>query len=313
MKIGVIDMGTNTFHLLVADVEGTEYRVLERERVAVRIGKGGISDGFITEDSIGRALDTLVNFKKKMVEVGVNKVFATATSAVRSAKNGQELVNRICEATGIEVKVISGDEEAEAIYYGVSKALSLGSEKSLIMDVGGGSIEFIIGNQDQIFWKRSFEMGGQRLLDRFHKSDPIDESELSSLLAFIKENLGPLIEAARFHKPKILVGSSGTFDTLSDIFCEKRGLENDENATEYPLTVEGFLEIFQDLKSMNRVERLKIPGMIEMRVDMIVVASVLVYYIIDQLGIDQIRVSSYALKEGILMKTIDDLQVPNQS
>lgn len=307
MRIAVIDMGTNTFHLLLAEVVDRNYSVLYRDRVAVKIGEGGITEGFINREAIQRALTTLKYFKTKAEELQIVQIFATATSAVRSASNGQEMVDLIRKETGIEIKIISGDEEAEAIYFGVSKALNLGDDCSLIMDVGGGSIEFIIGNQSGILWKQSFEMGGQRLLDRFHQSDPIDDSELNSMNAFIEENLEPLFKACDTYNPRTLVGSSGTFDTLSEIYSKKEGVIIDSDSTELPLSIDGFNDIFRQVISSNRLERLQIPGMIEMRVDMIVVASALVSFIIEKVGIERIRVSSFALKEGILLKTIETL------
>ena len=309
MKIAIIDMGTNTFHLLLVEVMNEGYRVLERDRIAVKIGEGGITEGIITDEAIKRAIATLKEFNLKIKAHNAERVFATATSAVRSAANGRELVQIIKKETGIDVRIISGDEEAEAIYYGVSKAMDLGMDTSLIVDVGGGSIEFIIGNREQIFWKRSFEMGGQRLLDKFHRSDPLDKEEIGLLKQFINDSLIELIEACQEFKPSVLVGSSGTFDTLSDIYSVRKNIEKQDDWTELPLTIEGFNEIFGELVSKNRAERLKIPGMIEMRVDMIVVASVLVKFIIDELGIQDIRVSSFALKEGILMKTIESLPI----
>ncbi len=307
MRIAVIDMGTNTFHLLLAEVVGSTYQVLYRDRVAVKIGQGGITEGIINPSAIERALTTLKAFKSKIDEFGIDKTYTTATSAMRSARNGVDVANRIYKETGIEVRIISGDEEAEAIYFGVNKALDLGQNPSLIMDVGGGSIEFIIANKFEIFWKQSFEMGGQRLLDKFHRTDPITEKELNLLNDFIEKNLNPLIQACRTFKPKTLVGSSGTFDTLSDIYRINEGITIDKDATELPLTVEGFKNIYNQLISLKREERLQIPGMIEMRVDMIVVAGALVHFILEKISLDTIRVSSYALKEGILMKTIESI------
>ncbi len=307
MRIAVIDMGTNTFHLLLAEVVDRNYTVLHRDRVAVRIGAGGITEGFINPEAIQRALTTLKQFKTKAQELEIDQIFATATSAVRSAINGQEIVNLILRETDIEIKIISGDEEAEAIYFGVSKALNLGLDSSLIMDVGGGSIEFIIGNQIEIFWKQSFEMGGQRLLDRFHQSDPMGDGDINSMNTFIEENLDPLFKICDKYNPGTLIGSSGTFDTLSEIYSQKEGITIDSDSTELPLSVEGFKGIFSKVISSTRDERLQIPGMIEMRVDMIVVAGALVNCIIEKIGIERIRVSSFALKEGILMKTIESL------
>lgn len=307
MKVGIIDMGTNTFHLLIAEVRDHDFTILFKEKLAVKIGEGGISQGFITEEAIQRALKALQRFKSVLEAEQADKVFATATSAIRNAKNGAALADRIHTELGIEVRIISGDEEAETIYYGVKKAIAMTDEKVLIMDIGGGSIEFIIGNKDGILWKRSFEIGGQRLIDRFHAHDPILPEEVISLQGYLASNLEPLFEACKQYSPQTLIGSSGTFDTLSDIYMLANKIEKNPLGTEFPFTLDAFEGIYEQMITLNRAERMQVPGMIEMRVDMIVVASILIHYLNEKVGIQHIRVSAYALKEGVLLKTIHSL------
>ena len=304
MRTAIIDMGTNTFHLMVVEWRVNTYEILLRERTAVRIGVGGINQNIITKEGIDRAVNALVQFKKKIDEFNVTDVFAFGTSALRNAQNTSEVISKIREATDIETKVISGDEEASYIYNGVNLALKLGQEKSLIMDIGAGSVEFIIGNGKEIFWKQSFEIGAQRLLERFQKHDPILPSEIESVTEYFGQSLSPLFHAMEIHTPKILAGSSGTFDTLSDIFCIQSGIAQKE-LPETPLTIAAFEKIYPDIISKNRAERMQIPGMIEMRVDMIVVACCLVKFILDSFPFEQIRVSSYSLKEGVLASLLN--------
>ncbi|MDQ4140147.1 MAG: phosphatase, partial [Bacteroidota bacterium] len=172
-RIALIDMGTNTFHLLIAEIkpEG-EPETLVKLKESVKLGQDGISLGAIAPDAVERALQTLTNFKVEIDKYDVSEVRAVATSAVRNAANGAKLTAAILKQTGIEVEVISGDREAELIYYGVKLALEIGSERSLIIDIGGGSVEFIICDGDTIFWKQSFEIGAQRLMDKFFINDP---------------------------------------------------------------------------------------------------------------------------------------------
>ncbi len=117
--------------------------------------------------------------------------------------------------------------------------MSLGKEKSLIMDIGGGSVEFIIGNDEKIFWKQSIEIGAQRLLERFQKHDPILPAEIDDVDQHFEENLDPLFNAMQTHAPRTLVGSSGTFDTLSDIYCLQSGMRL-QDSPETPLTFDAF-------------------------------------------------------------------------
>lgn len=308
MKIAVIDMGTNTFHLLIVEVKKSDFQVIYREKTAVKIGEKGINQGMITPEATERALKALHRFQAVIEAEEVSQTFATATSAIRNAKNGKALVTRIKEETGIQTRIISGLQEAEYIYFGVKKALNIGEKTSLIMDIGGGSIEFIIGTQQEIFWKQSFEIGGQRMVEMFQKHDPMLPEDVVALENYLAENLAELFEAHQKFQPEVLIGSSGTFDTLSDIYRMQRELEKAPDATEYPLTIEAFHEIYAELLIKSKAERLEIPGMIPLRVDMIVVACTLINYIINKLSIKDIRVSAYALKEGVLLSTLQNFK-----
>lgn len=299
-RTAIIDMGTNTFHLLIADISERGYYITHRERLSVKIGMGGINQGIITESGIQRALVALQSFKNIIDQTSVQKVYAFGTSAMRNAANGAEVAAQIKALTGIEVNIISGDREAEFIYYGVRAAVDMSEGKSLIVDIGGGSVEFIISNNDTIFWKESFEIGAQRLLETYQHHDPILPEEIIALDTHLTVKLSNLYEALQIHQPHILVGSSGTFDTLSDIFCSRHHIIKSPEEVETPLTLEGFYEIYRELIIKNREERMQIPGMIEMRVDMIVVACCIIRHLLENHAFSRIRVSTYSLKEGVL-------------
>jgi exopolyphosphatase/guanosine-5'-triphosphate,3'-diphosphate pyrophosphatase len=301
-RIAIIDLGTNTFHLLIAAHENGNTQILHRERQAVKIGMGGINQGFITEEAIQRAIECLSAFRRIMGEWHVDRARAIGTSALRQARNGAEIMAMIRSSTGIEVRLITGNEEAGYIYYGVRSAMDLGADKSLIVDIGGGSVEFIVGDKNRIHWKQSFEIGAQRLLERFNKHDPIEPEEIIQLETYLESSLAPLSEALQNHKPGTLIGSSGTFDTLSEIYCMTRRIPYLPTQTETPLTFEEFFNIHMELITRDRSERLAIPGMIEMRVDMIVTASCLIKYLLDRFAFQNMRVSTYSLKEGVLAR-----------
>lgn len=299
MNIAIIDMGTNTFHLLIAKVSGNEFKFLFETREAVKLGVGGINHGFITDEAMARALNTLTRYHSIIKEYTVEHSIAFGTSAVRSAKNGNALMQWIEEKTGIETKIISGEDEASLIYQGIKLAMDLGEESNLIMDIGGGSVEFIIGNANEILWKESFEIGGQRLLEKFKPHDPIYTEEIQNLNQYFEDSLTTLFSAIDKFKPTTLIGSSGSFDTFSEIYCLKNGREYPKTP-ETPLTFESFDWIHHELISKNRSQRMQIPGMIELRVEMIVVASCLVQFLLQKHSFKKIRVSSYSLKEGVL-------------
>lgn len=308
-KIAIIDMGTNTFHLLLAEADEKGYHITHRDRLAVKIGMGGINEGLITEEGIHRALLAMQSFKNIIDQSGTRKIYAFGTSALRNAKNSNEVAARIQSLTGIAINIISGDREAELIYCGVKSALHLEKERSLIIDIGGGSVEFIIGDNDHIFWKESLEIGAQRLLEEFHKNDPITAAEIAALDHHFEKKLLPVFKALEKYPAHIMVGSSGTFDTLSDIFCARHDIHKSVEETETPLTLAGFYEIFEELLKKDRAERMLIPGMIEMRVDMIVVACCLIRYLLRHHSFERIRVSTYSLKEGVLATLIGEMKL----
>lgn len=300
LNIAIIDLGTNTFHLLLAFWKDGRYTITHRERSAVKIGLGGITKDIIQEDGIERAMLALQQFKKTIDSHGIQKVYAFGTSAFRNAKNGNEVADRIKRTLNITVDIISGEQEAEFIYKGVRSAVQLGDEPSLIMDIGGGSVEFIIGNNQKIFWKKSVEIGAQRLLEKYQKHDPISNDEIVQLDDHFKSSLQEVFEAIRKYNPSTLIGSSGTFDTLSEIYCIQQSIPYQEADSETPLTIASFYSTYDELVKKNRIERLQIPGMIEMRVDMIVTACCLIRFLLNKFEFKTIRVSTWSLKEGVL-------------
>jgi exopolyphosphatase/guanosine-5'-triphosphate,3'-diphosphate pyrophosphatase len=307
--VAVIDLGTNTFHVLIAEVKsGGSYQIAERLRLPVMIGKGGINQGLITEEAQQRALAALGQFAEIIEQRKIKHVRASATSAFRNARNGAALVQRIREETGIVIDIIDGNQEAEYIFRGVQEALSLGKEPVLIMDIGGGSVEFILSSDQQIRWKQSFEIGAQRLLDRFDIEDPISDENRAELTAYFHETLANLLTAGKQWQPTTLVGASGTFETLCDIHAHRHQLTVAADACELPMSADSFSDILRELLRKNRAERLAMSGMVEMRVDMIVVAAWLIRFVLDALDIKALRVSAYALKEGVLQELIATLR-----
>ncbi len=299
-KVAILDLGTNTFNLLLVKITSSAYYIFRNEKISVKLGKDGINKGIITEKAQKRALNALDVYKKIIEQEKISKVYGFATSAFRNAKNGKEFNEFIKQKTGFNITIITGDIEAEFIYEGVKTAIDIGGDNALILDIGGGSVEFIICNRNKIFWKDSFDIGAQRLLDWFHNIDPIPADEIDKLNTLFDKELISLKEQMEIYKPNCLIGSSGTFDTLSEIYQHQinRFLIGDE--TELPLTIEGFEKSYHTIISSDKNDRLEIPGMLKMRADMIVVAACLLKYVIDSFNITQIRVSAHSLKEGMI-------------
>lgn len=312
-RLGIIDLGTNTFHLLIVESPpdtfqngssvGKPSQTLFRESRAAKIGEGGINQRLITEAATERAFIVLRYFREKLLayEVAPDRTFAFGTSAIRNAENGGEFCQAVQDHLGITIQVINGVREADYIYQGVRAALDLGEEPSLVMDIGGGSVEFIMGNQSQIFWKQSFEIGGQRLLEKFMRTDPLSDADRKRLYHYFDEQLIPLANAVHQYAPTALVGSSGSFDTLVAMDYQHRtGEWPDPDQTGFEVPLEEFRRSYVELLTKNHAERMALPGMITLRIDMIVVAVCLIDYVLQTYHIPRLRVSTYALKEGVL-------------
>lgn len=296
----IIDLGTNTFHLLIANLKGSEIEIIENIQIPVKIGEGGINSRQICEAAFKRGIQALEVFSEVLKKYKITQIKAFGTSAIRDAENGAIFIRQAADL-GIPIEAISGDEEALLIYEGVKHSFALPEQKVLIMDIGGGSVEFIIALKDQILWKESFKLGAARLIERFHSNDPITNDEIKKLSAFIEQSLVPLWQAMHQYPAEILVGSAGSFETLVKVL-EKDLDEKCPTASmhaKYVSTKQ--LKQFSDLmKQYNTKERLLLKGMASFRVDMIVVAAILMEVVANKASIKQVISSAYSLKEGML-------------
>ena len=303
-RAAVIDLGTNTFHLLMVELLDSGFNIIYKEKVPVKIGLGGTRKNIITPEAQKRAYHTIGHFKHLIDGEKIEQIYVFATSAIRNAENGSWVVKEIKKRYDLNVNVIDGECEAQLIYEGVKFSGGLSKATSLMMDIGGGSVEFIIGNDKEVLWKQSFEIGGQRLLELFPNHDPILPGEVDELMGFFKMQLVPLIEAIRKYTPTGIIGASGTFDTLTDIYYASSQRTKTKNQLNYTLPREEFAIIVQQIIAMNKSDRLKIPGMIPMRVDMIVVAVCLIKYILKYFDVPELICSTYALKEGVIAQLV---------
>ncbi len=295
--IAAIDLGTNTFNLLIAEpVRGGIGRILFAEEIPVRLGEGGISQGYIAPEAFRRGVETMGRIRSMIDRYQPGLVLACATSAIRSAANGGDFMASVLRETGIGIQVIDGDREAELIYLGVRAALSL-ARPTLIMDIGGGSVEFILCDQVRIHWKKSYPLGAARLREQYHRTDPVSPQTLTVLYNYLETELAGLLEACRTYAPEQLVGSAGAFETFDSMINRTRESAPGpasafENAQLY--------EVLEMLIGSTREEREKMPGLAAFRIDMIVMASVLTRFILQKTGITQTFLSTYSLKEGML-------------
>ncbi len=306
MKIAILDLGTNTFNIFIAETfPDKSFKKLYKSKIAVKLGEGGINHNHIEKKPFERGIRALKQHKKTISEFGAEKTVAFATSAIRGADNGNEFVKTVKTKTGIDVQIISGDKEAELIYYGVRAAVKMHDTPSLIMDIGGGSTEFIIANNKGVLWKQSFLLGAARLLEKFNPSDPIKVSETKEIENYLEENLQPLFETIKMHSVSELIGSSGSFDSLAEMIAHRfYDISILKGKTEYDFNLEDCEKMYDVILRSTTKERLHMKGLSRMRVDMIVVSAIFVDYILVRLGLKKMRLSKYSLKEGILSEIL---------
>lgn len=307
--IAVIDLGTNTFHLLIVELgEHDSWTIRDKYKEVVKLGEGGINDGVIATEPFNRGISALVRFRKIIDSRKVAKVLACGTSALRSAQNAKEFLLKAKEMAGIDINVINGNEEALFIYKGVRGGVQFPfDEDVLIMDIGGGSVEFIVGDQTQPKLLRSLRLGAARLWESTNPSDPIGKKELEHLRKQIEHQADGLMEEIRDFKIKRIIGSSGSFETMGALIAYDNGdLLSMENVNGYRFDKKKFRKIHQRLLENTRAQRLAMGGMEPARVDMMVMSSVLMEYVMDKLKLDNVTVSGYALKEGILYDYLEN-------
>jgi exopolyphosphatase/guanosine-5'-triphosphate,3'-diphosphate pyrophosphatase len=305
MRIAVIDLGTNTFNLVIADHNKSYYTIIHQDKFPVKLGEGGINQNIIQPVPFWRGVDNIEKMLSIIKEFSVSKIYAFATSAIRDAANGTHFVDAVFKLFQLKINVITGNKEAQLIYLGVKSALSIGKKNALIMDIGGGSTEFIIANDDEIFWKRSYKLGAARLLEKFEGAEPITTESLMAIESYLTDELKTLNKAIQKFKVHELIGSSGSFDTFAEMICHQfYTADLLEGKTSFEYRINDLIDIHQQLLNSTREQRLKMNGLLAMRVDMIVIASIFSNYIIQKYNIKKVRLSTYSLKEGVLYKMI---------
>lgn len=302
MRIAIIDCGTNTFHLLIVEkpMNGIPRKIFKTKAI-VKLGEDGITKKYIAEVPFERGIRALENFRRLIKIHKAEKIIAFGTAAIRNAQNRNDFILSAKQRAGIAIDLITGNREAELIYRGVKASRQLSDRTSLIIDIGGGSTEFIICNDNKIFWRKSFKLGASLLVEKLQPSDPINADELRKLNVFLASALSSLFNACLKFQPKELIGSSGSFDTLAEMISQRKGISGIlKGRTGYDFIMRDYRGIHRLLIKSTIAERKKMKGLIKMRVDMIVLASLLLTFVLSLTGIRKMKLSTYALKEGML-------------
>jgi exopolyphosphatase/guanosine-5'-triphosphate,3'-diphosphate pyrophosphatase len=305
--LAAIDIGTNSFHLVIAKIDNKKrFTVMTRAKEVVRLGSSSNDMKYISPNSIERGVETLKRFKL-ICDSFKAEIIAVATSATREALNKLEFTQRVFAETGIEISIVSGYEEARLIYLGVLQSLDIYNKKILLIDIGGGSTEFLIGEKGEVKIANSLKLGAVRLTNKFSLNEKVNKSDLKNSKIFVKGALNQIVRTLEGNDYELVVGSSGTINNIGSIISA----ENQPTA-DFEINLNGFIikkkpfhtaiEKIYDAETLT--ERLSIPGLDPKRADIITAGAVILEQIFSDLKIEKMTLSSFALREGIIMNYI---------
>ena len=300
MKIGTIDIGTNSMRLLIAEYVNNKIENRKKYINTTRIGQGVDKDGYITKEVMDRNLKALKEFSDICKEQNCEAVYCMGTSALRDSKNGQEFVKKAKEMANIDVKIICGDEESNLGFLGVLEGTE-GDKKDniLVIDIGGGSTEFVLGNEEGINFCKSENVGALRMTEKFITTDPISEEDFNQMNYFIENTISSTLEILKNKKISKLVGIGGAITSVSAMNqqLEVYSMEKVHNSE---VTKKDIEKILQNLKKMTLNDKKTIKGLQPKRADIITAGVTILNIIMEKLEFEKIMISEYDNLEGLI-------------
>ena len=306
MRIAAIDLGSNSFHLVVVDAhpDGT-FDTLVREKEVLRLGDAVAATGRIGDEHGERAVDAMRRMATVIRNVGADEVVAYATSALREAEDSAVVCDAIFDETGITVDVISGRREAKLIFGAVRRSIAITRPPAVCLDLGGGSLEVSVGDAKGLLWSTSLRLGVGRLATTFLVSDPPLDRDLKRLRDHIAVVLSPVADEVRSFSPRMMVGTSGTLLALATAATALRTGEVPASTNQLTVKRRDLNELHQRLVALPAHERAKLAGLEPRRADQIPAGSVLLLTAMKLLDLNELTVGDWALREGMLVEAID--------
>ncbi len=305
--LAAIDIGTNSIHMVVVRINPTlpAFTIIAKEKDTVRLGDRNPKTGDLTPEAMQRAIATLRRCQELATSFNVEQIVAVATSAVREAPNGREFLQRVNLETGLFVNLISGQEEARRIYLGVLSGMEFNNHPHMIIDIGGGSTELILGDSQEPRFLSSTKVGAVRLTAEFITTDPISPAEFQYLQAYIRGMLERPVEELLAHlepgeQPR-LVGTSGTIETLAALHARERLGMVPNPLHGYQLNRKDLKEMVKRLASLTLTQRSAIPGMSDRRSEIIVAGALVLLEAMTLLGVESLMIGERALREGVIV------------
>jgi exopolyphosphatase/guanosine-5'-triphosphate,3'-diphosphate pyrophosphatase len=303
-RVAFFDIGTNTILCLIAEISGGSFKILDDLAEITRLGQGVDRTGRIAAEAEERTRQTFGRYAKRLRELGANKTFAVATSAMRDAQNSAEVRNRFRSDFGIDIRVITGAEEAKYSFLAAQNGLPLAGRELLVIDIGGGSTEFIRGNDAGFSGVASLPLGSVRLTERFLRSDPVNPTESAAMAAFMDTEMRPLAaDWLQNFSSLTLVGTAGTFTTMAAI--EKKLVHYSHSEVHgSTLSLQEVRRQVQLLEEKTIAERKRIPGLEPGRADVIYAGALLIERILTLLHSDRVIVSDQGVRYGLLYEYV---------
>ena len=301
-RIAFVDIGTNSIRLLIVRINPNHStNVLIQLKQTVRLGEGEFDDQVLQPQAIERAVSVSQQFASVVRSYGADDVIAVATAATREAKNQREFVQRLQEAAQLDVRVVSGQEEARLIYLGVSSGFHLEDKQAFFIDIGGGSTEVMLGTQHQYRYLNSLRLGAIRLSTRFPAGahGVVSPGKYNRILDYVQGHAVHTVREMRSHDIDLAIGSSGTMENLAEVAARrfaKRRLQRDD-----VLTAPQLREVVSMLGAMPLKERRRVPGLNPERADIVMAGAAILEGFMQALDLPAIRVSDRGLREGLLM------------
>jgi len=303
-RIAAIDLGTNSFHALIVEIfsDGSFYTV-DKLKEMVLLAEKGLGDK-LSDEAMDRGIDALKKIKLLADNQQVETILAYATSAIREAGNGGDFIQRAIDEVGVKINAIPGRIEAELIGLAVQHGIRMPDKPAVIMDVGGGSVEFIVADQEKFHHLGSKKLGVARMTARFIEHDPITQEEIDSLKKHYDNQLVDVAEAFAIHRSSMLIGSSGTMENIGLMISHRNNKTPNLTINELEFTAKEFFELYDDIIGLDKKKRAKLKGLDEKRINLLPAGLVLVHYILKTFGIKRVKISSQALREGIVLRYI---------
>ncbi len=303
--LAAVDVGTNSFHLVIVRLlsEGG-FAVVGKEKIVVRLGEAPRQMKHLTDKAMQRGVEAMTLFKH-MADRKNAEIRAVATSAVREALNGNEFIDRVKEETGVVMEVVSGFEEARLIYLGVLQALPVVDRTITLFDIGGGSTEVLVGREGIPLYANSFKIGAIRMTQRFLPDERIKSSQIERLRLYIRGELYFASRHVRESNSEMLIASSGTAQTIASMALHASGREVPDILNGVEITLDEIRPVIESILAAKSNEaRAAIPGCDPRRADILAAGAIVLQTTIEELGFDRFTISGYALREGIILDTI---------